>query len=620
MKKFLSAILLVIVLICTSLLFANAYTITGDVDNDGTVKASDARLVLRASVGLEILSEEQKTVSDINNDRKITASDARSILRASVGLENLPELHMHNYKTEKIVKPSTCTEKGTKNIYCDCGEYKTEDIPLIEHKKVIDKAIAATCTTPGKTEGCHCSVCNTILIPQNSIPSKGHTFGNWTITKENTCTTDGSKNGHCTVCDKQTSEIIPASGHNYDTIVINKTCKNDSKLIHKCSVCENTYESEISKISLAIRLTGTSSATMNGYGSFTKSYAVTVDGGYGTKQLKFEVFTSETSTTPVDTMDFVATSTYSISYRGYENTIDNYILQITVKDEANNQNVYRFKLGDLSLLNEKELQPEHIESETKSKVIDCLNAVNYTECTLCGEIMEEQAVPGIGHYWEINDNITDYNRYGFGNHKCKNCGEEKVLGQYKEEIVFAELILNDDKTKILACSNLQEANCLVFPDGVNSISDSHMFFLTGKIKYVVLPDEITFSDQYECLVLDNKIERLYIPEKCTKLNIHSNTACNYLIFEEGMTELPYFSDTKNIVIPSSILAINNDFNTNAKINTVFYGGTEEEWNNLIETGVGVAPLVLAEKYFYSETQPTEEGNYWHYANGLPVAW
>lgn len=59
--------------------------IKGDVDGDGKVTAADARIALRASVGLETLTEEQKNAADYNSDGTVNAADARDILIASVG-------------------------------------------------------------------------------------------------------------------------------------------------------------------------------------------------------------------------------------------------------------------------------------------------------------------------------------------------------------------------------------------------------------------------------------------------------------------------------------------------------------------------------------------------------
>ncbi len=58
-----------------------------DADGNGEAQASDARLVLRASVGLESIENEYLTASDIDNSGALEASDARSILRKSVGLD-----------------------------------------------------------------------------------------------------------------------------------------------------------------------------------------------------------------------------------------------------------------------------------------------------------------------------------------------------------------------------------------------------------------------------------------------------------------------------------------------------------------------------------------------------
>lgn len=55
--------------------------IKGDVDGDGKVTASDARLILRDSVGLENLDLER---ADVDGDGKITSTDAREALRTAV--------------------------------------------------------------------------------------------------------------------------------------------------------------------------------------------------------------------------------------------------------------------------------------------------------------------------------------------------------------------------------------------------------------------------------------------------------------------------------------------------------------------------------------------------------
>ena len=61
----------------------------GDVDGNGKISASDARLALRAAVGIIQLSGFVFQAADANRDGKITASDARVTLRAAVGMETL---------------------------------------------------------------------------------------------------------------------------------------------------------------------------------------------------------------------------------------------------------------------------------------------------------------------------------------------------------------------------------------------------------------------------------------------------------------------------------------------------------------------------------------------------
>ncbi|MBR3767854.1 MAG: Ig-like domain-containing protein [Clostridia bacterium] len=71
---------------------SSVIVVKGDLNSDGNVSASDARLTLRASVGLETNSsewfKEAGNIARDENEQKLTAADARLILRGSVGLEN----------------------------------------------------------------------------------------------------------------------------------------------------------------------------------------------------------------------------------------------------------------------------------------------------------------------------------------------------------------------------------------------------------------------------------------------------------------------------------------------------------------------------------------------------
>ncbi|MBQ7689460.1 MAG: hypothetical protein IJT27_09620 [Clostridia bacterium] len=63
----------------------------GDVDQNGKIEAADARLALRAAVGLETYAPDsaQFLAADADGSKAIEAADARLILRAAVGLESL---------------------------------------------------------------------------------------------------------------------------------------------------------------------------------------------------------------------------------------------------------------------------------------------------------------------------------------------------------------------------------------------------------------------------------------------------------------------------------------------------------------------------------------------------
>ncbi len=64
----------------------------GDLDGDYRVTSADARIALRAAVGLEKLPDNIIARADFNRHGKLTSGDARTLLRIAVGLESLADI------------------------------------------------------------------------------------------------------------------------------------------------------------------------------------------------------------------------------------------------------------------------------------------------------------------------------------------------------------------------------------------------------------------------------------------------------------------------------------------------------------------------------------------------
>ena len=89
MKKIISLVLVLAMVLSLSVVAFAAKSKLGDVNGDGKVAAADALLVLQSSAGLRTLDAAQKTRADYNKDGKVSAVDARKILQVVAGL--IPE-------------------------------------------------------------------------------------------------------------------------------------------------------------------------------------------------------------------------------------------------------------------------------------------------------------------------------------------------------------------------------------------------------------------------------------------------------------------------------------------------------------------------------------------------
>ncbi len=112
----------------------------GDVNDNGTVDAADARAALRHTVGLSLITaSEDQLYSDVDFDGEITPADARLILRMAVGLDE-PFTDVPEGKEIKIV----VIEQDHSTPEDDPGEDGEEKDPADEFKGLFDFDPAVT--------------------------------------------------------------------------------------------------------------------------------------------------------------------------------------------------------------------------------------------------------------------------------------------------------------------------------------------------------------------------------------------------------------------------------------------------------------------------------------------
>ena len=191
------------------------------------------------------------------------------------------------------------------------------------HQLVTDNAVAATCTESGLTEGKRCSECGAILVAQEEIPALGHNYGTSTyewgeggttctatmvcandnehvvtetadatsaVTVAATCEEVGTRTFTAEFADEyfaaqQTTEVIPAIGHNYGTPTYE--WGEDNSTCTATKICTNDSEHVVTETADATS-TVTVAATCEAIGTRTFTAEFT-DEGFATQQTTEEI-------------------------------------------------------------------------------------------------------------------------------------------------------------------------------------------------------------------------------------------------------------------------------------------------------------------------------------------
>ncbi len=161
-------------------------------------------------------------------------------------------------------KAPTCTEDGSYDnvVYCTVCKVElsrdTVTVNALGHTEVVDKAVDATCTETGLTEGKHCSVCGTVTVAQETVNAKGHNYDDGVVTTKPTCTTEGVKTYTCATCGGTKTEAVGATGHTNGAAVkeneVAPTCTATGSYenVVYCTVCN----AEISRDTVTVDALG----------------------------------------------------------------------------------------------------------------------------------------------------------------------------------------------------------------------------------------------------------------------------------------------------------------------------------------------------------------------------
>ena len=436
----------------------------------------------------------------------------------------------HNWDAGTVISEATCAKTGTIVYHCSiCEETRTETIPKKEHTIVKDNAVEATCEIEGKTEGSHCSVCNTVIKKQEFVPKKEHSWNSGEIIREATCTKDGIKKITCTVCKETKIEIITQKVH---TIVrdeaIPATCKETGKTAGShCSVCNTVIQAQetIPKTEHswdAGTIVEEASCTEEGIEKITctvcgesKTEKVAPAGHIVVKDEAIEATcatTGKTEGSHCDVCNEVLQEQKVIPKKGHTVVKDEAVeatCTATGKTEGSHCSVCNTVIQAQEIIpktdhrwNDGEIVTEATCTETGIKKISCTvcgesktesvaptghtvvkdeaveatcTATGKTEgshCSVCNKVLQEQAViPQTDHSWDDGEIVTEATCTEAGMKKisCMACGEsytEEILAAghtYGEYQIVKEATETEEGILVRNCSVCGKAEFVTIP-------------------------------------------------------------------------------------------------------------------------------------------------------------
>lgn len=209
-----------------------------------------------------------------------------------------------------------------------------------------------------------------------------------------------------------------------------------------------------------------------------------------------------------------------------------------------------------------------------------------------------------------------------------------------QNIIIPERVTSIGKSAFLNCNSLAK---IIIPDNVTTISGYSFYQCTSLTsiiigKSVAIIESWAFSDCYILEVINKS--KLYIAKGSFDNGYISRYAEIIKSSGESSVEIAgdlVFCNLNNTVYLVRYCASNSElllpksykdkqysiykyaFNNCSFLKTIYYQGSMEEWEAMSIDLEENKDLIYAVRYYYSETKPTESGNFWHYGEDGEIA-
>jgi hypothetical protein len=207
---------------------------------------------------------------------------------------------------------------------------------------------------------------------------------------------------------------------------------------------------------------------------------------------------------------------------------------------------------------------------------------------------------------------------------CENLSSRNYYGTHE---AWRSINIADNNSSLY--ESLLYAYSKTKPDsyGLYWYTDGDKTHIWGALNYVMMPSANGYAVANgvgERIEIDSEYK--FMPVRAVNSGaLKNHTEISLLILGSnietvGDSAFRGCSNMRDVVVPVSLSKIESDAFLGCTLLTrVYYHGTSDEWTS-IDIEDGNNNIRNADIYFYSETEPTEDGSFWHYVDGEPTPW